>query len=598
MNELEKWSDPILCWKINDKSKYKYQLIMDNPVIPMIHPLAGEDCSDKVKIVFGEDTIGLTEFGTRLCDEYGGEIQIGESKRLLIDCLRKIEEFLSIILNDGCFDASYQLIGSKILDRILSGDRFYDEVKFLIGEEEIALMQLKRYLLQDMFPRTIVINGENWVFRSILNTIQNCLREYEKVYEDLYKNQVEEELRKKREELKNRLLIGEPVPFCIDENGIIQHKEETEELETKVDNPISLKGDRLIGTSQTDEILSQSSDEQQDDALDVAMCNQRIAAKKSDYDKELEKERKELLVDKERKELLERVFGRDPLLPWKPKTETRHSSPIEFLSEANQFQKFIERYFFDDEIFGEFGEKFPIKSYMSNIYDMIRLLEDNQKFRCTYTKDGLGGWMNILAVNKGEGNLEDSIKQIISEHFKKPGEKSYNKETWQFGKLIEYLDSLSAKKRVYTSFSEMGCLQYLHFIEFGEAFAFYWHAASRRKYVLTSVSDIQSIYNRFKGDSNKLCNKLWKIIGNAESLLKSFKCDDDLKPTIVMRDEKCSIGWVEFHTHEGVFQRRYELDKTMLRCNSDEGINEFAVPSNIKLVNNITHLRMIPLFRY
>ena len=296
----------------------------------------------------------------------------------------------------------------------------------------------------------------------------------------------------------------------------------------------------------------------------------------------------------ERKELLERLFGRDPLLPWKPKTESRYSSPIEFLNEANPFQKFIESFFFNDEIFGEFGEKFPIKSYMSNIYDMICLLEDNQKFRCTYTRDGLGGWMNILAINKGEGNLEDSIKHIISEHFRSPSEKSYNKELEQFGKLREYLDSLSAKKHIYTSFSEMGCLQYLHFIEFGEAFAFEWHAAPCRKYVLTSVSDIQSIYSMFKGGSNII----WKIIGDVEILLESFRCDDDLKPIIVLHDDKCFIKWVEFHTHEGVFQRRYELDKTMLRCNSLEGIHEFAVPSNIKLVNDITHLRMIPLFRY
>lgn len=310
------------------------------------------------------------------------------------------------------------------------------------------------------------------------------------------------------------------------------------------------------------------------------------------------------ILAKRRKKLREKLMrnenipfetdGNNPILPWEPQSETRYLSPIEFLNEANQFQKFTERFFSTDEIFGEFGEKFPIKSYMSRIYDMIRLLEDSQKFRCTYTRDGLGGWMNILAINKGEENLEASMKHIVSEHFKSPGEKSYNKETEQFGKLIEYLDSLSAKKHIYTSFSEMGCLQYLHFIEFGEAFAFEWHAAPRRKYVLTSVSDIQSIYNRFKGDSN-IC---WKIIGDAESLLKTFKCDDDLKPTIILRDDKCSIEWVEFHTHEGVFQRRYELDKTMVRCNSHEGINEFAVPSNIKLVNNITHLRMIPLFRY
>lgn len=399
---------------------------------------------------------------------------------------------------------------------------------------------------------------------------------------------VEEELRKKREELKNRLLIGEPVPFCIDENGIIRHKKEIEELKINVD---LLNGDRLDGTSKTDEILPQISDGQQADALDDALRNQRIAAKNSDYDKELEKERKELLKDKERKELLERLFGHDPHLPWEPKTETRYSSPIEFLNVVNQFQEFIERFFWTDEIFGEYGEKFPIKSYM-RIYDMISLLEDSRKFRCTYTRDGLGGWMNILAINKGEGNLEDSIKHIISEHFNSPSEKSYNKEIEQFGNLREYLDSLSAKKCIYTSFSEMGCLQYLHFIEFGEAFAFEWHAAPHRKYVLTSVPDIYSIYNNLKNSDR------YRISGNLENLLNTFKNDDDLKPTIVMYNDKCSIEWVEYYTHSGIFQRRYELDKTMVRCNSHEGINEFAVPSNIKLVNNITHLRMIPLFRY
>ena len=295
-------------------------------------------------------------------------------------------------------------------------------------------------------------------------------------------------------------------------------------------------------------------------------------------------------LKRKREELREKLM-RNETVSFRSETESKYKSPIEFLNEVNQFQEFIERFFWTDEIFGEFGENFPIKSYMS-IYDMIRLLENSQKFRCIYTRDGLGGWMNILAINKDEGNLEDSMKHIVSEHFKNPSDKY--KEREQFGKLREYMDSLSAKKRIYTSFSEMGRLQYLHFIEFSEAFAFEWHAAPCRKYVLTSVSDIHSIHNRFKGGSD-IC---WKIIGDAENLLKSFKCDDDLKPTVVLHDDKCSIEWVEFHTHEGVFQRRYELDKTMLRCNSLEGINEFAVPSNIKLVNDITHLRMIPLFRY
>jgi hypothetical protein len=47
------WSRRILLL-VDKRYINKNQLIMDNPVIPMIHPLAGEDCSDKVKIVFGE----------------------------------------------------------------------------------------------------------------------------------------------------------------------------------------------------------------------------------------------------------------------------------------------------------------------------------------------------------------------------------------------------------------------------------------------------------------------------------------------------------------------------------------------------------------
>lgn len=267
--------------------------------------------------------------------------------------------------------------------------------------------------------------------------------------------------------------------------------------------------------------------------------------------------------------------------PLKPRTESRYENPMDFLNNVNQFQKFVERYFDRQELFGEFGEKFPIISYM-RIYDMLKLYElfEPLRFRCTYTRDGLGGWMNILAINESEeGGIEARMKDIvISEHWNK---------IEQFGKLRMYLDSLSAKKHVYTSFTEMGCLQYLHFIEFGEAFAYEWHAASCRKYVLTSITDIPSR------------NFLFKIVeGNTENLLKIFKCEDDLKPTIVMYDDKCSIEWVEFHTHEGVFRRRYEIEKNKLRDEYNHRHYEYAVPGKIKLVNDITLLRMVPMFRY
>lgn len=244
--------------------------------------------------------------------------------------------------------------------------------------------------------------------------------------------------------------------------------------------------------------------------------------------------------------------------PLKPRTESRYENPMDFLNNVNQFQKFVERYFNYRELFGEFGENFPIMSYV-RIYDMLKLLEsfESLRFRCTYTRDGLGGWMNILAINeKEERGIDIRLKDIVSEHYKNPKEKSYNLEIEQFGKLRMYLDSLSAKKHVYTSFTEMGCLQYLHFIEFGEAFAYEWHAAPCRKYVLTSISDIYSIYNNLKSHNRFEYNE-----EQLENLIKTFKCDDNCKPTIVINSDNCSIEWVEFHTHKGVFRRRYEIEK-------------------------------------
>lgn len=291
-------------------------------------------------------------------------------------------------------------------------------------------------------------------------------------------------------------------------------------------------------------------------------------------------------------------------LPWKPKTDSHYSTPTQFLIEVNKFQDYIERYFLHEEIFGEFGEKFPIESYM-RIYDMIKLQQSKFKFRCAYTHDGLGGWLNILAVNQSKAiSIYTNIKLFFSSDNKEPTKVDF-KERWSrreesLSRLRMLLDSLSAKDKIYTSFSELGCLQYLHFINFSEAFAFEWHSLPRRKYVLTSISEIQKIYEnlkrpilegeipyRFKFDEDKL-----------ENLLKIFKSDEDLKPSIVMYDNKCSIEWIEFHTHSGIFQRRYEIDKSLMPCKSLDDISNYAVPTNVRLVSDIDHLNLSPLFRY
>ena len=281
--------------------------------------------------------------------------------------------------------------------------------------------------------------------------------------------------------------------------------------------------------------------------------------------------------------------------PWRPKAHSRYLTSLQFLEEVNKFQNYIEEYFRHDEIFGEFGEKFPIESYMERIYDMIQLPQSRLKFKCAYTRDGLGGWMNILALNKSKAtSIYNNIKNVISSDNKEPTTPHWRRREESLSRLRLLLASLSAKDQIYTSFSEMGCLQYLHFIEFSEAFAFEWHAAPRRKLVLTSISEIQKIYSDLKGSRPRFDFDEDKL----ENLLTIFKRDEDLKPSIVMLDNKCTIEWVEFHTHSGIFQRRYEIDKSLLPCKGLNDISDYAVPTNVRLVGDIAHLSMRPLFMY
>ena len=130
------------------------------------------------------------------------------------------------------------------------------------------------------------------------------------------------------------------------------------------------------------------------------------------------------------------------------KTNSHYSTPTQFLIEVNKFQDYIERYFLHEEIFGEFGEKFPIESYM-RIYDMIKLQQSKFKFRCAYTRDGLGGWLNILAVNQSKAiSIYNNIKLIFSSDNEEPTKVDF-KELWsrreeRLSRLRMLLDSLSA----------------------------------------------------------------------------------------------------------------------------------------------------------
>lgn len=170
---------------------------------------------NEVTIILGEQTFVLSEYGEYIVRNPEATVAIGVASMGLIDCLQKINDFISVVLVD--YKTIYSPVLSTdsillnnckiILDGILSGDCFYEEVKLVFGKEEIALMQLKKQPLE----RPIEINGETYQFIHVLRSIQSCLLEYDKTYKDLYKDLMCEPLmdelkKRKRQELRDRLL--------------------------------------------------------------------------------------------------------------------------------------------------------------------------------------------------------------------------------------------------------------------------------------------------------------------------------------------------------------------------------------------------------
>ena len=152
---------------------------------------------DKVKIILGEEAVSLTDFGERLLRDVSSEILIGETRRNYISCLKIINEYLSYVLQGNAFN----MTANNILDRILSGDLFYDEVRLVIDEETVSLKQLKRLPIH----RHIIVKGECYLFGRVLLSIQSVLTEFGKEYEILYPDLTEETVKRKREELRRRL---------------------------------------------------------------------------------------------------------------------------------------------------------------------------------------------------------------------------------------------------------------------------------------------------------------------------------------------------------------------------------------------------------
>ncbi len=292
-----------------------------------------------------------------------------------------------------------------------------------------------------------------------------------------------------------------------------------------------------------------------------------------------------------KREELKRKLSKRYLVNLYPKTESQYSAPIEFVKEVNLFQHYIERFFYNGEIFGEDGEKFPIESYM-RIYDMIQL---NAGFllKCAYTRDGLGGRMNILASQQ-EIELKVLKQNLLTEYSNTSLSRSYDLMWEQFDILQRYYDSLSAKKNIYTFFSEMGCLQYLHFYEFAEAFAFEWHSAPCRKYVLTSVSDLKEIANNLKKCEGRFAYRSETL----EDLVKMLNRDEFFCPIFYFSENHCTIEWIEFHTHSGVYRCKYEIGKRMLTRQHLDKISVEAISDGVKQIEKESLLSIHPMFRY
>ncbi len=179
---------------------------------------------DEIGIILGKEVVSLTEFGERLIRDMSDEIPIGESSYKRIDCLRSIEEFIYVILAlddwfiyDFAHDMNHRY--RAILSHIMEGDRFYDEVKLVFGKIEIGLMQLKKQPIH----RGIEINGKPYLFDRVLRSIQRCLLEYQSAYYELYKDfndlKREDELKRKREELRRKLMHGEDITIAKNEDG-------------------------------------------------------------------------------------------------------------------------------------------------------------------------------------------------------------------------------------------------------------------------------------------------------------------------------------------------------------------------------------------
>lgn len=221
------------------------------------------------------------------------------------------------------------------------------------------------------------------------------------------------------------------------------------------------------------------------------------------------------------------------------------SAQISFINRINEFQILLDK-INPYDLFDENGKFLLLKPYL-NKYDLLKPAYSEREFDSFYFWDGLGGYPYILLKDENI-NIKKEIDKIFD---------SYSRDNhWAaVDNAKEFLNKYIAWQSVYPSDEPMGYLQLLHFKQFGSNFAHEWHACGMKGYVIVSHKQIEEAYHVLTSNSRFSYSQVqWEILMNYK--------DDDIEPVIEFDDYTCTIQWIEYYTHSGVYRCVYRISRT------------------------------------
>ena len=202
---------------------------------------------------------------------------------------------------------------------------------------------------------------------------------------------------------------------------------------------------------------------------------------------------------------------------------------------------------------------FNIDSYLS-IFNLLHQ-DDNLEYCYAYYNSGLEG-QPILYVKDEKFDVHTYVKTKMIQAKDEIAEKSirsslYEKdpiksieqkretqdwisESYRKGYSAEYKTSpeYTLKNHLIPENSEMGYFQYLYFSQMGESFAGFWHSIERN--VICSYEEFD------------LISKYYENISEEE---------DSLSPIVLLEKSKCIITWYEYIERNGIYRRKYEINR-------------------------------------